>query len=83
MMKPEGSIKSNKIINRLEIKMKKISTRSNLIMWDILLVVGYALAFTLHVPDTYRIGIGFISAIIFSTCIRNHVAAYKLSGKIY
>jgi hypothetical protein len=48
-----------------------------------MLVAGYALAFGLHIPDSYRIGIGFISAIILSTSVRNHIAAYKLSSKIY
>jgi len=57
--------------------------RSRLIAWDVALVIGYVLAFALHVPDTYRIIIGFASAIILSNCVRNHIAAYKLTGKIY
>jgi hypothetical protein len=61
----------------------KVTSRGNLIIWDVMLVAGYALAFGLHIPDSYRIGIGFISAIILSTSVRNHIAAYKLSSKIY
>jgi tetrahydromethanopterin S-methyltransferase subunit F len=57
--------------------------RSRLITWDAALIVGYALTFALPIPDTNRIIIGFISAIILSNCIRNHIAVYKLTGKIY
>jgi len=57
--------------------------RSRLIAWDVASLIGYVLAFALHIPDTYRIIIGFVSAIILSICVRNHIAAYKLTGKLY
>jgi len=57
--------------------------RGRLIAWDVALVIGYVLAFALHIPDTYRIIIGFASGLILVTSIRNHIAAYKLTGKIY
>jgi len=65
------------------INKKRMKDRSRLIAWDAALVTGYVLAFALHIPDTCRIVIGFVSAIILSNCVRNHIAAYKLNGKIY
>jgi hypothetical protein len=60
-----------------------MNERSRLISWDAALIVGIVLLFLLQVSEHYRLIIGFTTALIFSNCIRNHITAYKLNGKIY
>ncbi len=64
-------------------KMKEISDRTRLILWDAALLIGIVLIFALHIPDTYRIIIGLSTSLILSNALRNHIAVYKLNGKIY
>jgi len=60
-----------------------MNERSRLISWDAALITGIALLFLRQVPEHYRLIIGFTTALILSNCIKNHIAAYKLNGKIY
>ena len=57
--------------------------RSRLILWDIALLIGIALYILINTSAQYNLIIGFVTVLIFSNCIKNHIAAYKLSGKIY
>jgi uncharacterized membrane protein len=60
-----------------------MNERSRLISWDAALIAGIGLFFLLQVPERYNLIIGIATVSILSNCIRNHIAAYKLSGKIY
>jgi hypothetical protein len=64
-------------------KMKELNGRTTLIIWDIALMVGIMLLVFKFIPENYSVMTGFLTAIILSTCVRNHIAAYKLTGKIY
>jgi len=67
--------------------MKKISNRANLIVWDSGLLIGTALYLFLNASansNHQNLIVGFITAaVILPNSIRNHIAAYKLNGKIY
>jgi uncharacterized membrane protein len=60
-----------------------MNERSRLISWDAALIAGMVLFFLLQVPEHYHLIIGITTVSILSNCIRNHITAYKLSGKIY
>ena len=57
--------------------------RGRLIAWDAALLIGIAIILFVNVTEHYYIMIGFLTALILSNCVRNHIAAYKLNGKIY
>jgi hypothetical protein len=57
--------------------------RKRLISWDVALITGVVLFLFLQVPQQYNLIIGIITVMILSNCIKNHIAAYKLNGKIY
>jgi hypothetical protein len=57
--------------------------RSRLILWDVALLIAIALFFFWNVSEQYNLIIGIITVMILSFSIKNHIAAYKLSGKIY
>lgn len=60
-----------------------MSERSRLISWDLALTAGILMFLFLQVPGSYNLIIGLITVMILSNCVRNHVTAYKLNGKIY
>lgn len=60
-----------------------MNERSRLIRWDAALVAGIVLFFLLQAPERYNLIIGITTVLILSNCKRNHITAYKLSGKIY
>ncbi len=60
-----------------------MSERSRLISWDAALIAGIVMFLFLQVPGNYNLIIGLITVMILSNCVRNHIAAYKLNGKIY
>jgi hypothetical protein len=57
--------------------------KARLISWDIALVTGILLFIFLQLPGRYNLIVGITTVLILSNCIKNHIAAYKLSGKIY
>ena len=57
--------------------------RSRLILWDVALLIGIALYIFINTSAQYNLIIGLVTVLIFSNCIKNHIDAYKLSGKIY
>ena len=57
--------------------------RTRLIMWDSALLIGTALFFFWNIQEHSKLIVGFMTVLIMSTCLRNHIAAYKLTGKIY
>jgi len=60
-----------------------MNNRSKLIIWDIALTIGILLFLFWDIRESSKLIVGFMSALILSTCVRNHIAAYKLTGKIY
>ncbi|MES2278280.1 MAG: hypothetical protein V4592_19775 [Bacteroidota bacterium] len=63
--------------------MKELNTRTTLILWDIALIAGIVLLVFKLIPENYLVMTGFLTAIILSNTVRNHIAAYKITGKIY
>jgi hypothetical protein len=57
--------------------------RSRLILWDMALLIGIALYLFINTSAQNNLIIGLVTVLIFSNCIKNHIDAYKLSGKIY
>jgi hypothetical protein len=57
--------------------------RANLISWDIALLAGILLYLTVQMPEHYSLIVGIATVSILTNCIKNHITAYKLSGKIY
>lgn len=61
--------------------------RSRLILWDMALFIGIALYLFMNTSAQNNLIIGLTTVLIFSNffsnCIKNHIDAYKLSGKIY
>lgn len=57
--------------------------RARLVMWDSALLIGVILFFFWNIQEHSKLIVGFMTALIMSTCLRNHIAAYKLTGKIY
>jgi hypothetical protein len=60
-----------------------MNERKRLIGWDAVLIAGIVLFLFLQVPDRFNLVIGIVTVAILSNCIKNHIAAYKLNGKIY
>jgi hypothetical protein len=60
-----------------------MSRRSRLMSWDAALLTGVLLFVFLQVPVQYNLTIGLVTVLILSNCLRNHITAYKLNGKIY
>ena len=57
--------------------------RTKLIMWDSALLIGIALFFFGDIQQHSKLIVGFMTILMMSTCLRNHITAYKLTGKIY
>jgi hypothetical protein len=57
--------------------------RARLIVWDSAFLVGIGLFFFWNIPPHYNLIVGFLTTLIMSNCVANHIAAYKLNGKIY
>ena len=53
------------------------------IIWDVALIIGIALYFIFRNIGYYGFIIGFATVQILTNCVRNHVAIYKLNGKLY
>jgi len=60
-----------------------MKNRTRLILWDSCLLVGILLLLVLNFKPHYDLILGFSTALILSNCVANHIAAYKLTGKIY
>ena len=60
-----------------------MKNRTILIMWDSALLIGIALFLFWDIQQHGKLILGFMTVLIMSTCLRNHIAAYKLTGKIY
>ncbi|MBD1393801.1 hypothetical protein [Mucilaginibacter glaciei] len=60
-----------------------MNERNRLVGWDAALIAGVILFLFLQLPEHYNLIIGLVTVNIFANCIRNHIAAYKLNGKIY
>ena len=54
-----------------------------LMAWDAALLIGIALFVFLNVPANKNLIIGLVTVMIFANCIKNHIAVYKLTGKLY
>ena len=63
--------------------MREFGERTRLILWDTTLIIGFLLLAFKFIPEHYVLVVGFTTAMILSNCVRNHIAAYKLNGKIY
>ncbi len=57
--------------------------RGAVISWDVALFVGIVLLLALNGAGNLFLIAGFCTVLIFSNCLRNHIAVYKLTGKIY
>ncbi|MEB0262160.1 MULTISPECIES: hypothetical protein [unclassified Mucilaginibacter] len=57
--------------------------RIRLTTWDIALLAGILLYITVQMPERYSLIVGLTTVLILTNCIKNHIAAYKFSGKIY
>jgi hypothetical protein len=57
--------------------------RARLISWDIALLTGILLYINIQMPERYSLIVGISTVLILTNCIKNHITAYKLSGKIY
>jgi hypothetical protein len=57
--------------------------RTRLIMWDSALLIGITLFFFWDIQEHAKLIVGFMTVLMMSTCLRNHIAVYKLTGKIY
>lgn len=57
--------------------------RSKTILWDIAFVVGVLLCLFLPSESHLYLITGLVTVMIFTNCITNHIAVYKLTGKLY
>jgi hypothetical protein len=57
--------------------------RGVVIGWDVALLAGIVLLFILGHKNPEYLVVGLVAVSIFSNCVRNHIAVYKLTGKIY
>ena len=57
--------------------------RNRLLIWDTALLVGIVLFLFWNIPAHHNLIVGFTTVNIFANCVRNHLTAYKLTGKIY
>jgi hypothetical protein len=60
-----------------------MKSRTELILWDAALMLGILLFIFWNVSDNNHLIVGILTVMIFSFSIQKHIAAYKLSGKIY
>jgi uncharacterized membrane protein (GlpM family) len=60
-----------------------MKNRGTLIGWDVALLAGIILLLILNSKSQEYLVAGLVTVLIFSNCLRNHIAAYKLNGKIY
>ena len=60
-----------------------MKNRNKLIIWDGGLVIAILIFLFLDVQPRYNLIVGFSTVLILSNCVANHIAAYKLTGKIY
>jgi len=60
-----------------------MTDRIRLIMWDSALLIGIALFLFWDIQQHAKLIVGFMTILMMSTCLRNHITAYKLTGKIY
>lgn len=60
-----------------------MKARTELILWDAALVIGVLLFLFWNVSEHYNLIIGILTVMTLSFSIQKHIAAYKLSGKIY
>jgi hypothetical protein len=56
---------------------------ARLIAWDTALVIGVILFLFWNIPVHHNLIVGLTTVNVFINCVRNHIAAYKLTGKIY
>jgi len=60
-----------------------MKNKGKLIIWDACLVIGILLFIFWNIQPHYNLIVGFSTVLILSNCVANHIAAYKLTGKIY
>jgi hypothetical protein len=60
-----------------------MKSHSSVIIWDVFFLLGLILLFSITDVHHLKLIIGFATIQIFTNCIKNHIAAYKLTGKIY
>lgn len=57
--------------------------KSGLIGWDIASLTGVFIYNNVQMPDSYSLIVGISTVTMLTNCVKNHMNAYKLSGKIY
>ncbi|WP_462266621.1 hypothetical protein [Mucilaginibacter sp.] len=60
-----------------------MKSKSTLVSWDVAFVVGVLLFFLLNDEHHLSLIAGLMTVQIFINCITNHIAVFKLTGKIY
>jgi len=60
-----------------------MKSRTELILWDAALMLGILLFLFWNVSEHNNLIIGIVTVMIFSFSIQKHIAAYKLTGKLY
>ncbi|BAU56222.1 hypothetical protein MgSA37_04419 [Mucilaginibacter gotjawali] len=60
-----------------------MNNRTKLILWDSALISGIMLFLFWNIQPHSNLIIGLITVLILSNCAAKHIAAYKLTGKIY
>jgi len=63
--------------------LRQMKNRTRLILWDACLLIGTLSLLFVDIKPHYNLILGFSTALILSNCVANHIAAYKLTGKIY
>jgi hypothetical protein len=57
--------------------------KAGIIAWDAALLIGVALFLFWNIPADKNLIVGLVTVLIFANCIKNHIAVYNLTGKIY
>ncbi len=60
-----------------------MNNRIKLIVWDSALISGIMLFLFWNIQPHNNLIIGLITVLILSNCAAQHIAGYKLTGKIY
>ena len=60
-----------------------MKSKTELILWDAALVIGLLLFIFWNVSEKYNLIVGILTVMILSFSTKKHIAAHKLSGKIY
>lgn len=61
-----------------------MENKGKLIIWDLALLIGIVLYINFrNNVQHYGLIIGLATVQILINCVRNHIAAYNLSGKLY